>query len=135
KKFHIRTYVLATGALRVYVYREMLALFSASTYQHPGEVEDVEELNKELGGHLTNTCLQGAFTDPESVKTFWSLDLPKDKLEDVFKDLGEVVGDLFESAARTQRIHFQTIPNAFEIFGLDFVVDENWKVSLLEVNA
>ncbi|RPA74943.1 tubulin-tyrosine ligase [Ascobolus immersus RN42] len=135
KKFHIRTYVLAVGALKVYVYREMLALFSAQSYRHPGEAEDVEEVNAELGGHLTNTCLQGAFTDPDSVKTFWSLDLPQEKLEKVFKDIGEIVGDLFESAARTQRVHFQTIPNAFEIFGLDFVVDQDWKVSVLEVNA
>ncbi|KAI4141746.1 MAG: hypothetical protein L6R39_005192, partial [Caloplaca ligustica] len=29
RKFHIRTYVLCVGALRVYIYKEMLALFAA----------------------------------------------------------------------------------------------------------
>lgn len=32
-------------------------------------------------------------------------------------------------------LHFQTRPNAFEIFGLDFLVDGDGKVWLLEVNA
>ena len=32
RKFHIRTYVLAVGALKVYVFHEMLALFAAKPY-------------------------------------------------------------------------------------------------------
>ena len=32
RKFHIRTYVLAVGALRVYVYKDMLALFAPLLY-------------------------------------------------------------------------------------------------------
>lgn len=32
-------------------------------------------------------------------------------------------------------IHFQTLPNAFEVFGLDWLVDARGTVWLLEVNA
>lgn len=32
-------------------------------------------------------------------------------------------------------VHFQTLPNAFEVFGLDFLVDEKGTAWLLEVNA
>jgi len=32
-------------------------------------------------------------------------------------------------------IHFQTLPNAFEIFGVDWMVDEGGRAWLLEVNA
>lgn len=32
-------------------------------------------------------------------------------------------------------MHFQTLPNAFEVFGLDFLVDERGGAWLLEVNA
>ena len=32
-------------------------------------------------------------------------------------------------------IHFQLLPNAFEIFGVDFLVDEEGTAWLLEVNA
>ncbi|KAI9851940.1 MAG: hypothetical protein M1830_006839 [Pleopsidium flavum] len=88
-KFHIRTYVLAVGSLRVYVYKEMLALFAATSYTPPGEG------TIDLTAHLTNTCLQ---TDPG-------------------------------------RRRNTTLPNAFEIFGVDFMVDEMGSAWLLEVNA
>lgn len=32
-------------------------------------------------------------------------------------------------------VHFQTLPNAFEVFGLDFLVDAGGTAWLLEVNA
>jgi tubulin--tyrosine ligase len=32
-------------------------------------------------------------------------------------------------------VHFQTLPNAFEIFGVDWMVDEGGRAWLLEVNA
>ena len=32
-------------------------------------------------------------------------------------------------------VHFQTLPNAFELFGVDFLVDDKGDVWLLEVNA
>lgn len=32
-------------------------------------------------------------------------------------------------------IHFQTLPNAFEVFGLDFMVDQEGETWLLEVNS
>jgi tubulin--tyrosine ligase len=38
-KFHVRTYVLAVGALKVYVYSEMLALFANTPYIPPWDQE------------------------------------------------------------------------------------------------
>lgn len=35
RKFHIRTYVVAAGALRIYVYTHMLALFASEPYTPP----------------------------------------------------------------------------------------------------
>ena len=32
-------------------------------------------------------------------------------------------------------VHFQTMPNAFEVFGLDYLVDESGRAWLLEINA
>jgi len=32
-------------------------------------------------------------------------------------------------------VHFQTLPNAFEVFGVDFLVDAEGTAWLLEVNA
>ncbi|RMZ80207.1 hypothetical protein DV737_g3102, partial [Chaetothyriales sp. CBS 132003] len=134
RKFHIRTYVLASGALKVYVYREMLALFAAKPYTLPGVGAD----GLDLSVHLTNTCFQEEATKSTSVYRFWALeskDQPHGWKDDIFSQICSVTGEVFEAAAREQMVHFQAIPNAFEIFGADFLIDEHLQVYLLEFNA
>ncbi len=138
RKFHIRTYVLCVGSLRVYVYRDMLALFAAKSYLPPWE-----STADNLDAHLTNTCLQGdAAQDGATVKRFWDLgDLAAADgrevitKEAVFDQICAVTGEVFEAAARGMMVHFQPLTNAFEVFGLDFLVDAGGKTWLLEVNA
>ncbi|PHH59812.1 hypothetical protein CDD81_2551 [Ophiocordyceps australis] len=131
RKFHIRTYVLATGSLSVHVFRPMLALFAAKPYVAPWEHEAVD-----LDSHLTNTCLQGSSSGAkDSVAQFWDLGLPQATLESIFHEICTITGELFEAAARAMPVHFQTLPNAFEVFGLDFLVDGGKRTWLLEVNA
>ena len=134
RKFHIRVYVLAKGCLQVYVYREALALFAAKQYVAPGRDEDID-----LSSHLTNTCFQDEPTKEISVYRFWSLE--DESLEDpdwkdhVYEQICQVTGEVFEAAARGQMVHFQPLSNAFEIFGVDFLVDDRFNVWLLELNA
>ena len=138
RKFHIRTYVLAVGALKVYVYKPMLALFAGKPYAPPSS----EEAAPDISAHLTNTCLQTGEREG-SVHAFWSLpsSLPdlqtqtSDWREDVFKQICDATGQVFEAAARSMSIHFQPLPNAFELFGLDFMVDAEGTTWLMEVNA
>ena len=101
RKFHVRTYVLAVGGLRVYVYRDMLALFAAREYSPPWVDDD-------LTAHLTNTCLQTG-ERVGSVRLFWELEaeVGKERLADVWDKICATTGDLFEAAARGQRVHFQ----------------------------
>lgn len=148
RKFHIRTYVLATGSMQVYVYKEMLALFSSKPYFSPsssgqtgrgGEEDPIADLTR----HLTNTCFQDkSLPESSTVRRFWTLpsEPPNTKLketwkEDIYDQICSVTGDLFTAAARGMMIHFQTLPNAFEVFGVDFLVDEDGAIWLLEVNA
>jgi tubulin--tyrosine ligase len=138
RKFHIRTYVLAVGALKVYVYKPMLALFAGNPYSPPSS----EETAPDLSAHLTNTCLQTGEREG-SVHAFWSLPstLPDLKTQTsdwrghVFKQICDATGQVFEAAARSMSIHFQPLPNAFELFGLDFMVDAEGMTWLMEVNA
>ncbi|KAH8704477.1 tubulin-tyrosine ligase family-domain-containing protein [Phaeosphaeriaceae sp. PMI808] len=114
KKFHIRTYILAAGALKVYVHHRTTAMQS----------------------HLTNTCLQNSTDRDGSVGLFWDLpdtlpaqpDLPTPLCapstwkDDIFAQICSITAATFEAAARGMSIHFQPLPNAFEIFGVDFMV-------------
>lgn len=138
RKFHIRTYVLAVGALKVYVFKEMLALFAAKPYCAPSEMEDEVA---DLASHLSNTCFQeGGSANEGSVRRFWQLDhhvpgLSADWKENIFDQICAVTGEVFEAAARGMMVHFQTLPNAFELFGVDFLVDQTGNAWLLELNA
>lgn len=147
RKFHIRTYVLSVGALKVYVYREMLALFAQHPYREPWEAA-TDDPTDDLTRHLTNTCLQDSagFPTADSVRRFWDLedltDTPLDSIdkgmnwkESVYDQICAVTGEIFQAAARTMMMHFQTLPNAFEIFGVDFLVDASGNVWLLELNS
>ncbi|EEH19910.2 5'/3'-nucleotidase SurE [Paracoccidioides brasiliensis Pb03] len=152
RKFHIRTYVLAVGFLQVYVYREMLALFAERPYLPPWHRG--ADITEELTRHLTNTCLQtdrNGVPKRNAVRRFWALGdavIPFCSSaaggsgsnsarwkENVYEQVCAVTGEVFEAAARGMPVHFQTLPNAFELFGVDFLVDEHGKVWLLELNA
>ena len=144
RKFHIRSYVLAVGALSTYVYEDMLALFAPLPYIGPGiSCPDISSLALDNPVdprvHLTNTCLQDGSREG-SVMRFWDLpedaaNLPDHWKNDVFEQICRATGTLFEAAAREQMIHFQTLRNAFEIFGVDWIVDAKGVPWLLEVNA
>lgn len=154
RKFHVRTYVLAVGGLKVYVYKPMLALFAAEAYVAPWTTSGDSKVDSEEGApelnlkaHLTNTCLQDGTRDG-AVQSFWSLpsdlpstgstsstSLPPDWKDTTFAQICETTGSIFEAASRSSSIHFQALPNAFEVFGLDFLVDEMGTAWMLEVNA
>ena len=144
RKFHIRSYVLAVGALSTYVYEDMLALFAplpytapGTSFQRTGSLALDNSIDQNV--HLTNTCLQ--LGDREgSVVRFSDLpenadNLPDQWKNDVFEHICRATGTLFEAAAREQMVHFQTLENAFEVFGLDWIVDGKGVPWLLEVNA
>ncbi|CAK7226827.1 hypothetical protein SCUCBS95973_006330 [Sporothrix curviconia] len=136
RKFHIRVYVLCLGALRVYVHRDMLALFAATAYTPPwvttasGDGEEGSN-GPDLAAHLTNTCLQDEADKGDSVRRFWDLE-EAEGLENsagsasikdaIFDQICRVTGEVFEAAAVAAPIHFQPLSNAFEVYGLDFLV-------------
>ncbi|KAJ2777041.1 tubulin--tyrosine ligase [Coemansia javaensis] len=131
RKFHIRTYVLAVGDLRVYAYRHMLALFAPRPYaQAAGDLDDQR-------AHLTNTCLQAksdGFDESAAVAPFWGLGMARERLDAVFAQICSILADTFAAVA-SEPVSFQPWPNCIEQFGFDFLVDEDCRVFLLEANA
>jgi len=125
RKHHLRVYVLAVGALSVYVYEEMLSLFSSKPYT----LTDLDD----LGVHLTNTCLQeeGMQETGEHEVAVSMASHP----EQIRRQIHHILATLFGFVAQNDPVNFQLLPNAFELFGVDFLVDEHLKVWLLEINA
>lgn len=142
RKFHLRAYVLCVGALQVYLWDEMLALFAPIAYSPPDK-------DASLDAHLTNTCRQeeqhinGARPKEENVHLWSDLaltngpagQLTQQEIELVRQRAAQTIGLVFEAAARGGSVHFQLWPNAFEVFGVDLLVDADLNVQLLEVNA
>ncbi|PLW07591.1 hypothetical protein PCASD_22268 [Puccinia coronata f. sp. avenae] len=130
-KHHLRVYVLAVGALSVYVYKDILTLFSSKPYS----MDDLEDLRV----HLTNTCLQedgapknGETGQQEQHNVPVSID---EHPREVTEQIDKIVSQIFSFIPQNDPINFQLLPNSFEVFGLDFLVDDRLQVWLLEVNA
>jgi tubulin---tyrosine ligase len=129
RKFHIRAYVLAIGRLQVFVYREMLVLVAQEAYRPPWD-------GGSLKSSLTNTSLQGE-NIRDSIRNFWSTPdiLPGDWKEDAFQQICLISAEVFQAASHTMAERFVVLPNCFELFALDFLIDVKGSVWLLEVNT
>lgn len=145
RKFHLRVYVLAVGALQVYVHHPFLALFAPSAYEFPPSENEDGSIN--IAPHLTNTCLQSSSDSSIGVTTLSALSdhlilagphkgskLSVHQIASIEESVGKVVAETFRAGVGSGS-GFQCLPNIFEIFGVDFLVDEKFQVSLLEINA
>ncbi|TRM65765.1 tubulin-tyrosine ligase family-domain-containing protein [Schizophyllum amplum] len=163
-KFHLRVYCVASGSLTLYLYDRILALFSSVPYAPPKFTTDDDSLN--LAPHLTNTSLQ-THRGEEGVRlldelvgctilsgsdrslswdTAAATAFTQAHITDIIQQMTKILEETFK-AAMGNPIHFQPIPNAFELFGVDFLVQHNFgllqnsdnlspfTVKLLEVNA
>jgi tubulin---tyrosine ligase len=144
RKFHIRAYVLAVSALRVYLYKDCLALCAGQPYRSNDTTN--------LAAHITNTAYQvsndPSFQEHQNVLR-WSTDdivplLIRDgtcataedaqkAILDVVDQMGRIVSELFR-AYQSEFGVFSPIEGCFEHYGIDFLVDDGWHVHLLEVN-
>jgi hypothetical protein len=150
RKFHLRVYVVAVGNLKVFVYEDILALFCRNTYKNEAKLPaDSESLD--LKCHITNTCYQledldknnneWRLAEEECVKRFWELNLDeadpvrnKQKLDFIYEQVKECVGKIYECLFYEPTV-FQPVENAFELYGFDFLIDQNMNVLFLEANA
>jgi len=100
-QFHLRAYCVASGALKLYLYTRILALFSAVPYSSPLAGED-ENLSIDLTPHLTNTSLQ-THRGEEGVRLLDELvgcDILSDS-EHQWKLTAEIVSSIIDQVAAT----------------------------------
>ncbi|KAI9669700.1 MAG: hypothetical protein M1831_007396 [Alyxoria varia] len=150
RKFHIRTYVVAAGALNVYVYGRKLALFASEPYRPPWETSssesdtkraadasdsaangidgDEEILRRMRNIHLTNTCMQTKSNPQQlgskNVFLLSDLPLPPSTHSAISAQINNAISELFRAAV-AQPTNFQPSPNCLEVFGVDFLVSED----------
>ena len=142
-KFHLRVYVLCVGALQVFVFDQVLLLLAAHRYR----LDDIDDIYR----HLSNTARSAEdvnFQEEKFVKLLDDLpffllrerpDLVATEAEAhgaaarVLRDVHGITAELF-AAFENEYTVFAPMSNCFELFGLDFMVDDALNVSLLEVN-
>ncbi|KAF9569721.1 tubulin-tyrosine ligase [Agrocybe pediades] len=154
RKFHLRVYCVSRGAIQLYVYDRVLALFSSEQYTSlPPKVEEEEDTpNIDLRSHLTNTSLQTELGE-SNVRLLDELEgchilsgdgndlLTRSDIQSILSEVSEVLAEAFKAALQNP-VHFQALPNAFELYGVDFLVSHNLResgkkfdVKILEINS
>lgn len=119
-QFHLRAYCVASGALKVYLYDRILALFSSSPYSEPGlNKSDGEIYPKDLKAHLTNTSLQidqgeqnvrlfdelvGCHTNKE--RAGFSDTFTEDDRQNIVGQMTQILAETFRAALQTP-VYFQ----------------------------
>ncbi|KAI9462495.1 TTL-domain-containing protein [Lactarius psammicola] len=152
-KFHLRAYCVAAGDITLYLYTRVLALFSSKPYTLPAPAADG---GIDLTPHLTNSSLQ-THRGEEGVRLFdelvgchvmsddagggpRSILLTQSHLENIQDQMAVTLSETFKAAIQSP-IHFQVLANAFELYGVDFLVEHTsssrpqFQVKLLEINA
>ncbi|CAF3595142.1 unnamed protein product [Rotaria sordida] len=130
RKFHLRVYVIAERNLRIYVYDGILALFASLSYNN--DKQSFDRLR-----HITNTCAQidSQLNENDLVKEFFTLEnIDNDIRLNIFEQIKLIIKDIFTGLHNEITI-FQPLKNAFEIYGFDFLINENNEVYFLEANA
>ena len=138
RKFDIRIWALVTDDFRIYLYREGYVRTSSSDYNLR---------NKNNFVHLTNQCLQikgDGYAQHEEGNTLSFHDLQR-YMDEHHKELGITIEDHLMPRMRDITIDtFLSVrhkmnPNkrkdVFELFGFDFLLDEDFRIWLIECNT
>ena len=138
RKFDIRVWGLATHKQEFFFYRKGYLRTSSDDYSLANENNYV---------HLTNNCLQkfgdnygkhedGNTVGFEAFQTYLDQNFGQYHLnveEHFLKRIKDLMIDVYLSVRKTINPHCRK--NSFELFGFDFLIDEDFRVWLIEVNT
>lgn len=112
-QFHLRVYCVASGALKVYQYTRVLALFSSEPFALP----EAGDSNPSLVPHLTNTSLQtdrgetgvrllDELVGCQNLSPGLNRKLTEEDVKDLINKTGEILSETFKAALENP-VHFQ----------------------------
>ena len=139
RKFHLRAYVLAAGAMSVYFFNRVLLLASGRPYRR-------EDYGNHLA-HITNTAMQEndpLFDEGRCVMLLEDLEGELRQqgrpaadaaraMAELKGKLHTLTGELFEAMSGEFSV-FGPLPHCFELYGIDFLVAGDLRPLLLEAN-
>ena len=118
-KFHLRVYCVASGALKVYLYTRILALFSSVPFVLP----EAGDSNPSLTPHLTNTSLQtdrgeagvrllDELVGCQILSQGWDRKFTGEDVGGLVNQIGEILSETFKAALENP-VHFQVTFGGF----------------------
>jgi hypothetical protein len=118
QQFHLRVYCVASGALKVFMSSNILALFAGTAYDSPSCQTGGKPSDMDLSPHLTNTVLQDDVhessvrllkelvgCDVLSTAGIGTLLGPED-VRDIEDQVADILAETFK-AALASAVHFQ----------------------------
>eukprot|EP00759_Apiculatamorpha_spiralis_P049779 PhF_6_TR44464/c0_g1_i2/m.68446/K06047/TTL; tubulin---tyrosine ligase len=143
RKFDIRSWVLVTASRDpvIYLYQHGVLRTSSSQYD-PSNLQDVFS-------HITNHCVQQrapmySSFEPgnemwyEEFERYLATAAPDRSLEkNVLRPMRKIIIDTMKPILRTVNLNGNNgcLCPAFQLFGFDFMIDQDWKLWLLEING
>ena len=141
KKFDIRTFVLVTHDLKLFIFTEGYVKLSAEDFN----LSLHHNAEKMKCIHLTNLAVQEHGENYQSLiedNNFSFLEFEKRMLaegkkinfrEEIWSQIREITRLSMSSSAKTLNPRQKNY--CFEIYGFDLMIDENFKVWLIEINT
>ncbi|OQS06285.1 hypothetical protein THRCLA_01663 [Thraustotheca clavata] len=130
RKFHLRALVLAVGHLDVYVFHDIRVLIATKMYSDT----DMDDPFVHITNQSTNKE-HGDYNEAEQNVPLSMLNMHGLNVKSVTDQIHCITRGIFlKITASKNRRHFFSLPNCYELFGFDFMIDGLGQVKVLEVN-
>lgn len=133
KKYHIRVLVLLLGEFNVYYYKNLRVLLAFEPY----EADCVPTNLQNPFVHLTNQSVNRRHPEYDRARQNLAFDdafKGSEAMQDrVLEQIVAILRHVFVELSKDRR-RFFVLPNCYELFGFDFMLDDCEKVWLLEAN-
>ena len=141
KKFDIRTYVLVTSfkPLKIYKYNRGFCRFCFENYQSLNK--NAKNPEKVLYSHLTNVSFQknsakynsvhGGKWQIETFRLYMELNYGLHRTESIFAQFDNI----YIASLMSAQTLMCSDKHCFELYGFDLMIDDEFKVWLIEINA
>lgn len=133
RKFHLRILLLCVGDLRAYVHEDVRMLLATEAFEL-GATDAGRHL-----AHVTNMGVNRVGAGGDYVEASQNLPLVAlgvSEAEQILAGAAEVLGVTLSRVRAAGRRNLFTLPNCWELFGVDFLVEDvSRRPVLLEINA